>query len=443
MIAHSPLGAFRPSRSCILRRGIATTLRAVPIVVLLLALTIAGPGAAREVPVGTGAALIAAIGDARPGDEIVLADGDYWLSGSHGVDCRTPGTADLPIVVRAAEPLAARIHSTAIEAFVVSAPHWAFKGLDIEGVCADDSTCEHAFHVVGRATGFQMTGNRILNFNAHLKVNADLNRETPDGGLVEGNLVSASHPRDTTNPVSFLNIDHASGWTIRDNAIVDFHKAQGDRTSFGGYAKGGARSTVFERNLVLCSSRDTEGGTRIGLSFGGDGMDPKLCVPAWNASVPCDPESTDGTMRNNVIANCSGAGISLNRADRTAVLYNTVIATAGIDFRFPSSTGEAHGNALTSKIRGRSGGSFGGSDNFEDVPVTRFRSLFRDPLHGDFRISGDPGWLVGKGDPGSAVIDDYCGRARGDGPLDWGALQISLGDCAPTGGAPSRALPPP
>jgi hypothetical protein len=120
-----------------------------------------------------------------------------------------------------------------------------------------------------------------------------------------------------------------------------------------------------------------------------------------------------------------------------------LIATAGIDFRFPSSTGEAHGNVLSSKIRERSGGSFRGSDNIEDVPLTRFESLFRDPLHGDLRISEDPGWLVGKGKPGISVADDYCGRARGNGPLDWGALQVSLGDCVPIAGAPGHPLPPP
>ncbi len=124
---------------------------------------------------------------------------------------------------------------------------------------------------------------------------------------------------------------------------------------------------LFERNLVLCADQDTTGGARVGLSFGGGGMDPALCAPAWNAAVACDPEAEGGIMRNNIVANCSDDGIYLNRARDTKLLYNTLIATQGIAFRFASSTGDAEGNVLSSRIRERDGGSFVGKDNLTDV----------------------------------------------------------------------------
>ena len=396
---------------------------------LLLGLPPLGAANARIVPVTSTAALIAAIGAARPGDEIVLANGSYELQGSHGVNCANAGTASAPIVVRAARPLGARIESSAVEAFSVNAPNWRFEGLDIRGVCPDDAACEHAFHVVGRANGFQLLRNRIADFNAHLKVNADSEHNQPGGGLVAGNELLETHPRRTPGPVTPVNIDAADDWVVRGNLIRDFHKTLGNQVSYGAFAKGGARRPVFERNLVLCSDLDTTGGARVGLSFGGGGMDPALCAPAWNAAVACDPEVEAGVMRNNIVANCSDDGIYLNHARATRLLYNTLVATQGIAFRYESSTGEAHGNVLSSKIRDRDGGSFAGSDNLADVSLAQFAAWYQDPLHGDLRPKGDLGPLIGKGDPRRDVTHDFCERTRA-GRLDLGALQASAGPCA-------------
>jgi hypothetical protein len=52
--------------------------------------------------------------------------------------------------------------------------------------------------------------------------------------------------------VTPIDLVAASGWKIAGNVIADFIKGQGDRTSFGAFAKGGAADTVFERNVVVC-----------------------------------------------------------------------------------------------------------------------------------------------------------------------------------------------
>src|ERR1041384_7438130 len=116
------------------------------------------PAFAGTVSVGTPAELTAAISAAQPGDEIVLADGTYAMT---GVTCATPGTAAQPITVRAATQLGAKIQFDALEGFHITAGNWHFDGLDIPGVCADDSNCEHAFHVTGPADGFVLRNSKL------------------------------------------------------------------------------------------------------------------------------------------------------------------------------------------------------------------------------------------------------------------------------------------
>src|SRR5258708_2503732 len=130
-------------------------MRTLPLLLASLLLLASPAGATRVVNVAHPTQLMAAIAAAQHGDEIVLADGTYALTGA---SCTAAGTPTQPIVVRAANPLGALINFDALEGFKVSAPSWHFEGLDVRGVCADDSNCEHAFHVFGDATGFVLRG---------------------------------------------------------------------------------------------------------------------------------------------------------------------------------------------------------------------------------------------------------------------------------------------
>jgi MYXO-CTERM domain-containing protein len=403
---------------------------------------VAASAHAKTVSVSTEAELEAAIAAAAAGDEIVLADGTY---ASTGITCSASGTASAPIFVHAATPLGAKINFDALEGFHVTSPYWRFEGLDIHGVCADDSNCEHAFHVTGNAAGFVMRKNRVVDFNAQLKVNADTvgaggSYVMPNGGLVEGNEVFDTHPRATSNPVTKLNIDTVDDWIVRANYVHDGHKNGGDFVSYQSFIKGGGKNGLYERNLVICTKDDTTGGTRIGLSFGGGGTAPQFCAPAFDASVPCSIEMTGGTMRNNIIVDCSDVGIYLNEAKDSHILYNTMIATSGVDFRFASTSGEADGNILDSNIRTRDGGAMTLLNNLTGLTTADFTGFYVDPLNGDLRKKGDLSSLLGKGTARTDVPDDYCARVR-SGAYDLGALQSSLGDCdttfPPLGGATS------
>jgi hypothetical protein len=381
---------------------------------------------ARDVPVKNTAELIAAVGAAAPGDRLLLADGTYAIDDK--VRCNAMATKAAPVEVVAVNPLGAKITFNTVVGFAVNGAHWHFEGLDIQGVCPADDDCEHAFQVSAAAAGFVLRKSRVRDFNAQLKVNANMINGVmtiPHDGLIEGNEIADTRARNTSNPVTKLNIDTGDRWIVRANYIHDFQKGGGNNVSYGAFMKSGGNDGLYERNLVVCS-KDTTGGVRIGLSFGGGGTAPQFCAPAFNANTPCDPEHTGGVMRNNIIANCSDVGVYLNRARNTKVLYNTLVNTTGIDFRFASTTGVAIGNVLSSKIRGRDQGTFVGSENLEDV--SDFDALYMAPLIGDLRKKGDLQRLLGKGTARLDVTDDYCGRAR-SGAFDLGAVQATLGDC--------------
>jgi hypothetical protein len=395
-------------------------LRSSLILLLLFATRVA---AAKDVPVSDLATLAGAIAAAQPGDVIILADGSY---DSTGLTCSANGTPAAPITVKAAHPLAATIRFDALEGFKVSGDHWHFEGLSTVGVCVSDDNCEHSYHVNG-AVGFQIKGCKAVDFNAQIKVNVGAANKLPNAGLIEGNEFYDSRARNTANPVTKLDLDSGDDWIIRGNFIHDYEKGLGDQVSYAAFLKCGGNRGLMERNLVLCS-RDHVGGTRIGLSLGGGGCAPSFCEPAFDAGTPC-VEHHDGVVRNNIVASCSDVGIYVNQSPNSHVLYNTLVATTGVDFRFAMTTGEAAGNLLAGMIRNRDGatGTFAG--NVEGLMQTDFDAMYVDPLKGDLRKKGSLAAVLGLGPANARVTDDYCARTR-PSPFDVGAIQASLGDCA-------------
>ena len=134
-----------------------------------LILLIAAALPAVRIDVSDTASLRTAVSAANPGDEIVLLAGNYRIDSV--IVCNRPGSPGSPIRVRAEVPGCARILVNTFEGFKVSAPHWTFEGLDMEGICADHSVCEHAFHVVEDADFTTIRGCRLHEFNAMIKGN--------------------------------------------------------------------------------------------------------------------------------------------------------------------------------------------------------------------------------------------------------------------------------
>lgn len=325
-----------------------------------------------------------AIANAAPGEVITFLPGDYLLRAT--VYARRPGSAGAPIVVRAAHPGTVRIEVAASEGFKVTAPYWRFENLVVRGACRYDDSCEHAFHVVGNAHHFVARNNTIQDFNAHFKINGE-GGAFPDHGLIEANTLSNAAPRQTAHPVTPIDLVAASDWTIRANLIRDFVKTGGDRISYGAFAKGGAERTVFERNVVLCEAALAGApGQRIGLSFGGGGTGKPYCRDGR-----CITEHDGGTMRSNLVSGCSDVGIYLNSAATTQLLQNTVLDTAGVQVRFPTSGATLEGNLVDGPLRSDEGGVLRAGDNLA-TPIWQLylgwhplRGLFAEPARLDLR----------------------------------------------------------
>jgi hypothetical protein len=357
-----------------------------------------------------------ALAAAAPGDVITFEPGSYRIRGS--LAASRAGERDAPITVRAGQPGSVEIEFDASEGFVVSAPYWRFENLIIRGACAQHANCEHAFHVVGGAHHFVAVNNTILDFNAHFKINGDRNG-FPDHGLIESNTLSNTAPRQTSNPVTPIDLVAASDWTIRRNLISDFIKADGDRVSYGAFAKGGGARTLFERNVVLCEQR-LHGlpGQRVGLSFGGGGTGKPYC-----RDRKCITEQDQGVMRANLVAACSDAGIYVNSGAGSRIVDNTVLDTGGVQVRFPESSADVDGNLVDGAIRARNGGQLRLGDNLETAIGWLYfgrhplRRLYAAPEAFDF------GWRDAP--PRRAVQRssvDLCGVARKAAPT-YGAFE--------------------
>jgi nitrous oxidase accessory protein NosD len=358
---------------------------------------------------------------------LTFAPGVYRFSG-RGITVHRAGRAGAPITLRAETPGTVTLEFELLEGIHVSAPHWVFENLTIVGVCRDHGACEHAFHVVGGATHVVIRNNDLRDFNAHVKINGSGGR-FPDDGRIEGNRITNAAPRATDAPVTPIDIVAASGWRIEGNLIADFVKAGGDRTSYGGFAKGGGGGNVFARNVVLCEHRlrgaDGGKGRRVGLSFGGGGSDLRACRDGR-----CAVEHERGVMRENLIASCSDEGIYINRAAQTQLVHNTVLDTAGISVRFGESAVQLAGNLSDAPIRVRDGATTVGENNLtSSLPamysgLSRVRAMFANADELDLRWANAA--PLNEHEPGAGV--DLCGEPR-PAAAAYGAFE-DIGRCA-------------
>ncbi|HVS64157.1 MAG TPA: right-handed parallel beta-helix repeat-containing protein, partial [Thermoanaerobaculia bacterium] len=402
----------------------ASPFRVTAMAALALAAT---PAIALDVPVSNAPELITAINAAAPGHVITLAPGTYDLG--QNLLCDAAGTESQPIVVRAQRLGDALIRFDALEGFKVSAPWWRFENLDVQGVCTDDSDCEHAFHLFGDADHTVIRHNRLHDFNAQIKSNGCCGETFlfPDDVVVEWNELWNAAPRATSNPVTPIDVVGGRRWIVRANYIHDHQKGAGDEISYAAFLKGNSRDGLFERNLVVCEQLHS-GGVRLGLSFGGGGSGP----PSICEDQTCTPEHQGGIMRNNIIRNCpADVGIYLNEAADVQVHHNLLYANTGIDVRFAATDADLRYNVLSGQIRNRDGGISSETGNLEQVSATQFANWFANPENGDFTLL-DGSAIIDLGQPLVSVPDDYCGRLRGDGAPDLGAVEHVAGACDTT-----------
>lgn len=321
--------------------------------------------------------LARAVREATPGSTIVLLPGDFFV---RRLDTTTAGSAALPIALQARLPGQSVIHATGTEAIAIHHPYWIIQDLTIKG----SAQSEHALHISGAAHHVLIKNNRLIDFDAHIKVNGE-NGRFPDDGVIENNVIRNLEIRNTAEPVTSIDIVGADNWLVRGNYIADFGKKYGDQISYGVFMKGNSRAGMIEQNLIACA-QNTHGGVRIGMSFGGGGTGKAYCK-----QMDCSVEHTNGIMRNNTVVNCSDTGIYLNNSRNTLIQNNTLLMTTGMDVRFPASTATIKHNVLTGAIRLREGGTASLADNvtfgtplgmwlaavYEKLQVNDHTSLYR------------------------------------------------------------------
>lgn len=344
-------------------------------------------------------ALAAALDDARPGEVLELAPGTYRVAAR--LNTGRAGTPTQAITLRAARPGTVTLEVDTVQALVASQPHWVFENLVWRGVCAQDSRCEHAVHVVGTARGVVLRNNRFEDFNAAIKVNGE-NGQWPDAGLLQFNTFSNRRARRTDLPVTPFDLVGASHWQVLDNRVERFIKAGGNGISFGIFVKGGGEGSRIERNLVVCTPEAVaQAGQRVGISLGGGGTDASSC-----RRQPCEAEHLGGVVANNVVAHCNDAGIDVFRSPRSLVAHNTLINTLGVSVRDAPAQAKVVANLIEGTVHRRFGGIADASDNMS-VPV--LGKLLQDPDALDLRWRELPG-LVPSPD---TVRSDFCHQARG------------------------------
>lgn len=378
------------------------------------------PAPLRTVEVSSVAAFRTAVSSALPGDLILVKPGTYRLDSR--VSMTRSGTTNAPITVQA-EP-GAVFQSNTLEMFSVSGSDWIFTDLVIEGVCSVHSNCEHAFHVVGGAHRTRIQRNIVRDFNASIKGNGT-GGVSPSDVLIQDNHFYNRTARNTSNPVTLIDVVGGTRWMIRGNTIADFAKNGGNYISYGAFLKGESTDGVMEGNLVICS-RDVpnaSGTARLGLSLGGGGTGDAYCPGGF-----CDYEHANGVIRNNIIMNCSDAGIYLNRARASQIVHNTLYQTTGIEVRFVTSTATVANN-ITSRIANRDGGTHTARTNFVGTNA-QIQAIFTNPSIGDYHLRNGASILSKGSDLGTSMRKDMCAQSRDSLP-DLGAIEYVSGTVCP------------
>lgn len=312
-------------------------------------------GAQTVTSVNTTAALAQAIATAQAGHIIQIVPGNYQIHSN--IRTQRMGYSTKPITVRARHPGEVVLEFTglagnAVEGFIIRHPYWEFENLTLRGTCAQDSQCEHAFHVVGAAHHTVLRHNHIENFNAHLKVNGE-GGQYPDDGLLQHNTLTNTARRETGQPVTPIDIVAASGWVVADNVVSNFVKAHSNQISYGMFMKGGGQNGRFERNRVVCTpTQVNQAGSRVGISLGGGNTGKAYC-----RDQQCKSEHTNDVILNNTIENCNDVGIDINQSAASTVAHNRLINTRGIEVRNAPGFALIHSNDSPGGVRATRGGT--------------------------------------------------------------------------------------
>ncbi|HVA14176.1 MAG TPA: hypothetical protein VNF99_13055 [Stellaceae bacterium] len=371
-------------------RAILMQFRFVALLILLASILVPALAHARDVNVSTVPQILLAIADAKAGDIITVAPGRYELP---GLRLTASGNLQHKIVLRAARPGTVELRSAAVEFMKISGSDWVVENFDIAGICASDTDCEHAFHIVSHADRTLIRDNRIRDYNAHIKGNGE-GGYFPSDVVIAGNMLFDTRPRVTDNPIAPVDVVGGSRWIVRGNLIADFAKrldhppVRTDDWSYAMFLKGNSENGLIENNVVGCiiDAPPTPSIRGIALGGSGTGHNAGLC----DRGDDCTTEHRHGTIRGNIVFNCPAEpGIYLFKSADTLIARNIVIATAGIEAVSPETSARLSGNRFDGAIVVQDGATIAGAN--DNVVLTKEEARQRDllPLLG--KMSPKPG----------------------------------------------------
>lgn len=366
-----------------------------------------------QVEVRNTSELAAALGNAKRGQTLMLADGTYDLS--------------------SVEPLRIRVDSVGLYGASRDPAKVILQGQGFGGsntneemikIEATHSTLAYVTLRDVRASGLKIQSGAntgLLVHNVNFIDICERSIKGPDapvsvGGIVRYCLFEQVTPITNAIPNLNSNGDYIAGmdmmkiegWRIHDNTFKNIRGMNG-----GGRAAvflwNGCKSVVVERNLFIGCDR--------AIAFG-------------NPSGPVS-DMEGGTIRNNFIVAGAGIAIEVCHSHASSVHHNTIYSTNPSFNRTLFFFENAAGNAVKNNlVMGRMFVENGTvPDTAGNLFITSAANWFRNPASGDLHLAGTATAAIDRGVPLSLVTDDFDGVARAGAP-DIGADEYASGSTA-------------
>ena len=408
----------------------------------------------------------------EPGDEVVLADGMYLLSGRFGLTIS--GTADAPIVIRAADGATPHFHraDASENLWDLSVEHVTIRGLTFSGgsaglrfESASDVTIEECeiFETADVALRMNDVGQDYLRI-AIVRNHIHDTHGTGEGmylgcnddgcrlgeSLVEGNYVHHTNASDVSQGDGIELKDGSYATVIRDNVIHDTKYP----CLLGYSTAGNGAENVVEGNVMwACGDHGIQWEANATIRN-------NIVLGAAGAALASQPHQENGpaelTIVHNTLINDGDALAVRNPSGPVTVANNAlysmarafhasgdigritasgnagqgssavgalVSGTIGADFEGASFSG-----ALPQDVRPTETGVLGGAGDTAHVTPVDFDGRDRMGVAdiGAYRLGGDPGWTIGEGfKPGAVPVDP--GSDAGPSATDGGATDADGG----------------
>jgi hypothetical protein len=378
---------------------------------LSAAVPVLNPSAA-QVAVRNASELVAALGNAKPGQTLMLADGTYDVS--------------------AVEPLRIRVDSVGLYGASRDPAKVVLKGQGFGGSNTDEEMIKiEATHstlayltirdVRSNGLKIQSGGNTgLLVHNVDFIDICERSIKGPDapvslGGIVRYCLFEQVTPITAAIPnlnfdgdyIAGMDMMKIDGWRIHDNTFKNIRGMHGGGRA-GVFLWNGCKNVVVERNLFIGCDR--------AIAFG-------------NPSGPVS-EMEGGSIRNNFIVAGAGIAIEVCHSTASSVYHNTVYSANPSFSRtfsfFANASGNTSGNAVKNNlVLGHLSIESGTApDTAGNLFVASAPGWFQSPAAGDLHLSAAATAAIDKGVPLPEITDDFDGLARAGIP-DIGADEIA------------------